>query len=253
MSQQQINRSTDLRRLQDEGYEVEIKSNYLLIKNIPYVNSRKEICFGVLISELTLAGDVTDTPKTHVVMFSGEYPCNKDGTEIVQIKNSSNKQELGQDLIIHHTFSSKPSGGYKDYYEKMTTYTTIIASPAQAIDPEVKARTFPIISPDVDDDSVFNYIDTASSRAGINIIGKKLELEKIAIVGLGGTGSYVLDLIAKTLVREIRRRFFFAAQCFQITRRAISRGLAGKITKSDLFSTAILTNAAKYYCSQFLH
>ena len=30
-----------------------------------------------------------------------------------------------------------------------------------------------------------------------------MALEKIAIVGLGGTGSYVLDLVAKTPVREI--------------------------------------------------
>jgi hypothetical protein len=32
---------------------------------------------------------------------------------------------------------------------------------------------------------------------------KKLELGKIAIIGLGGTGSYVLDLAAKTPVKEI--------------------------------------------------
>ena len=32
---------------------------------------------------------------------------------------------------------------------------------------------------------------------------RKLALGKVAIVGLGGTGSYVLDLVAKTPVREI--------------------------------------------------
>ena len=30
-----------------------------------------------------------------------------------------------------------------------------------------------------------------------------MELPKVAIIGLGGTGSYVLDLVAKTPVREI--------------------------------------------------
>jgi len=50
---------------------------------------------------------------------------------------------------------------------------------------------------------VFNYIDTASSRAEINAVTRKLELGRIGIVGLGGTGSYVLDLVAKTPVREI--------------------------------------------------
>ena len=50
---------------------------------------------------------------------------------------------------------------------------------------------------------MFNYIDTASSRAEINVVTRKLELGRIGIVGLGGTGSYVLDLIAKTPVKEI--------------------------------------------------
>lgn len=52
-------------------------------------------------------------------------------------------------------------------------------------------------------DDIFNYADTASSRAGIMAVSRKLEIATIAIVGLGGTGSYVLDLVAKTPVREI--------------------------------------------------
>ena len=39
---------------------------------------------------------------------------------------------------------------------------------------------------------------------GIGRLTDRLAEEKIAIVGLGGTGSYVLDLVAKTPVREIR-------------------------------------------------
>lgn len=35
------------------------------------------------------------------------------------------------------------------------------------------------------------------------MITAKLAVEKLAIVGLGGTGAYVLDLIAKTPVKEI--------------------------------------------------
>jgi hypothetical protein len=84
----------------------------------------------------------------------------------------------------------------------MTTYAAILSGPAQIIDPKVDARTYPIIEP-TEDESVFNYIDTASSRAEINLVTKKLALNKVAIVGLGGTGSYVLDLVTKTPVKEI--------------------------------------------------
>src|SRR5688572_27336686 len=84
----------------------------------------------------------------------------------------------------------------------MTTYATILASPAESIDPTVTAKTFRVVASE-ESDSVFNYTDTASSRADIMAVTRKLELGRVAIVGLGGTGSYVLDLVAKTPVREI--------------------------------------------------
>jgi hypothetical protein len=202
MSQQLINRSPDLKRLRDEGYDVEVRSNYLLIKHVPYVNAKKEIDFAILVSELSMAGDVTTRPSTHVASFTGDHPCNNDGSEIVKIKYQSEDKTLDRDLVIHHSFSSKPPDGYIDYYHKMTTYVAIISSPAQSIDPNVTARTFPVIESDIDE-SPFNYIDTASSRAQINVVTRKLEIGRVGIVGLGGTGSYVLDLVAKTSVKEI--------------------------------------------------
>jgi hypothetical protein len=203
MSQQPINHSADLQRLRDEGYDVEVRSNYLLIKHVPYVNSNKEVKLATLVSELSLAGDITTTPSTHVVYFAGDYPCNRDGTEIAQIRHQSSEQKLAHDLVIHYSFSSKPNGGYKDYYEKMTTYVAIVSSPAQSIDLTITAKTFPVIEFE-EEESVFNYVDTASSRAGINMVSRKLERRKIGIVGLGGTGSYVLDMVAKTPVKEIQ-------------------------------------------------
>jgi Domain of unknown function (DUF6791)/ThiF family len=202
MSQQQINRSPDLKRLRDQGYDVEIRSSYLLIKQVPYVNSTKEIQYGTLVSQLDLAGDVTATPSTHVTYFMGDHPCHKDGSKIRQIEHGTATTTIDRDLVVNHSFSSKPPGGYKDYYDKMATYITIISSPAQSIDPNVTATPYPVIE-SIEEESVFNYIDTASSRAGINVVTRKLELGRLAIVGLGGTGSYVLDLVAKTPVREI--------------------------------------------------
>lgn len=203
MSQQLISRSSDLKKLRDEGYDVEIRSGYLLIKDVPYVNAKKEVKLGILVSELTLAGDVTTTPSTHVAMFAGEYPCDKDGCELEKIRHGGS-QQLAENLTVHHSFSSKPAGGrsYKDYYEKMTAYIAIFLSHANAIGPNAGAQTFPVITTE-EDESIFKYIDTASSRAGINMATKKLELAKLAIVGLGGTGSYVLDLAAKTPAKEI--------------------------------------------------
>ncbi len=51
--------------------------------------------------------------------------------------------------------------------------------------------------------NIFKYPDTNSSRAEIEYINRKFENQKIAIIGMGGTGSYILDQIAKTPVKEI--------------------------------------------------
>lgn len=202
MSHPLISRSPDLKRLQDDGYEVEVRSDHLLLNHIPYVTENRSIKRGTLVSELTLAGDVTTRPNSHVMMFAGEMPCDQEGCPLTQIHLSSGHRELGAGLAIDHEFSSKPPGGYPNYYDKMTIYEGIISGPAQLIDPSVTARTFALVEAQ-DEDSVFRYIDTASSRAGIGAVTEKLNVGAVAIVGLGGTGSYILDLVAKTPVREI--------------------------------------------------
>ncbi|MBK9158938.1 MAG: ThiF family adenylyltransferase [Micropruina sp.] len=47
------------------------------------------------------------------------------------------------------------------------------------------------------------YADTFSSRAGITARNGRLALKKVVIVGLGGTGSYLLDFLTKTPIEAI--------------------------------------------------
>ena len=78
----------------------------------------------------------------------------------------------------------------------------MISAPARSLDPSVKAQTFRVIE-SRPEESVFHYLDTNSIRAEIEAISNKLKRRKVGIVGLGGTGSYILDLVAKTTVDEI--------------------------------------------------
>ena len=201
MSRELINRNPDLRRLRDDGYDIRIVAGHLVM-SVPYVTSQREVRVGTLVSTLALNADMTIRPDTHVVMFTGQHPCDQHGAELVRIKHTSNRQVLADGLTVEHSFSSKPAEGYADYYEKMTTYANILWGPANAINPACTPRTYPIILPD-DEESVFRYLDTASTRAGITALSAKLALPKVAIVGGGGTGSYVLDLLAKTPAQEI--------------------------------------------------
>jgi hypothetical protein len=203
MSHKLISHSADLKKLRDEGYDIEIRSGYLLVKDVPYVNARREVKRGLLVSTLALAGDVTTTPDTHVAYFVGDHPCWADGREIDQIKNPQGGKELATGVVVNHTFSAKPHTPHPDYYAKMTMYVTILEGQAKVIEPAVTAITYPVIEAEEDEDTVLNYIDTASSRAEIDLVTQKLAISRIAIVGLGGTGAYVLDLVAKTPVKEI--------------------------------------------------
>ena len=203
MSRKLINLSPDLRKLEDDGFDLEVKSAHLLVHGVPYVTSRKEIAYGTLVAKLDLAGERTDVPENHVIHFIGEHPCQKDGSQITAIHNASQTKDLGNGLVINHTFSSRlPDRKYRDYHEKVTQYVKILMHEARAIDPNVQVMSSGVRE-STEPDSVFHYPDTNSSRAEIGAISAKLGNLKIAIVGSGGTGSYVLDFVSKTHIREI--------------------------------------------------
>lgn len=202
MFEQLINLSADLRRLRDEGYDIEIHSNYLLVKQVPYVTAARAVERGILVSELSTRGSTTAPNPYHVVWFIGSIPCDHHGRELNAIINQRGTLQVGREFTASCMFSSKPPEGYPDYYEKMASYVEMLQGHAQVIDPSVTAKMFPPI-PTIETDSVFRYLDSASSRAQISAITGKLKLSKVAIVGLGGTGSYILDFIAKTPIEEI--------------------------------------------------
>ena len=202
MSQELINHNSDLHKLWVEGYQIEVKNGFLLIKHIPYVNSQKAVHCGTLVSRLELAGNQTTTPRDHVVLWDGEFPCNSIGQPLTNLVHQSIQQPVADGLVATFSFSQKPQGGYTDYYQKMTTYISILVGEARALDEEASAKVFPIL-PIIEGDTVFHYIDTSGSRAGVADINEKFKTNKIAIVGLGGTGAYILDLVSKTSVDEI--------------------------------------------------
>jgi len=200
MSRELFSRNADLKRLREEGYFVQIVGGALLMRQVPYVDSRRQVRYGALVSSLTLAGDQTCRPDTHVVYFDGDFPCEADGSPMRQISHQDVANTFGT-ITARHSFSSKPEGGYLDYHHKMTTYASILAGPAAVLQPGVTPKVYR--TPEDEEESVFNYLDTASDRVGIGALTQKFATHRIAIVGSGGTGSYVLDFISKTPVSEI--------------------------------------------------
>ena len=204
MQQQVINHNDDLKKLENESFSLEIRGSHLLVHDIPYVNSKKEIKYGTIVTVLTYTDKTSvSCTKDHTVHFCGEEPCNEDGQILSNIINSSADFEITPEIKANHYFSFKPPKGYyNDYYEKISAYTHVLSSYARLINPLVSHKTG-IKAVLYSGSDVFKYPDTNSARACIDSENAKFHNLKIGIIGVGGTGSYILDLVSKTQVKEI--------------------------------------------------
>jgi hypothetical protein len=237
-------RSPDLQRLLNEGYEVDVRAGHLVVDHVPYVTPNREVAFGTLVAPLTVDGGHAVSPETHTVSFAGEVPSNLSG-EPLNLLHSSGRRDLAYGLAVDHMFSSKPQPGlypdgrpglYPDWFEQITTYVAILCGPARELDPDATAQTYRVIA-SPEEDSVFQYLDTASTRAGIAGLGSRLE-HRVAIVGLGGTGSYILDLVSKTPATEIHLYdgdVFHQHNAFRSPSAATQESINRKLNKAEYY------------------
>lgn len=237
-----VRNSPDLQRLVDEGFTVRIVDGYVVVDDIPYVDATREVRWGSFICPLDLTGDRTAKPSNHVMAFVGAAPCNREGGEIspgFANPGLTSGWAAGPERTPSVGFSQKPRpDGYADFHEKVTTYAAILMGPAQAIDPSVTPLQGKPFNTD-EEDGVFVYVDTFSSRAGITGRNQLLDLPKVVIVGLGGTGAYILDLLAKTPIRNIHiydADTFKTHNAFRAPGAASSADLGGQIAKVDYFA-----------------
>jgi hypothetical protein len=204
MSRQRISRNPDLARLREEGYDVQIVDAYIFVKDVPYLDPAGAVQYGMLAATFSEGDRITQ--QGHTALFVGGLPHESDGQEMSRLFADKNAHQISGGLTACCTCSQKPTVGgvkqdYPDFYEKFTSYIRLIAGPAMARGAK-DPRTFPAI-PEDNPEGPFEYADTASSRADIVSLSAKLLSLRVAIVGLGGSGSYVLDLLAKSAVQSI--------------------------------------------------
>lgn len=244
MSSRPIDPNAAFELLRTEGFEVEIHQQHLLVHNIPYVTPQKVVrnaslaCLYIENGEQVIAPD-SGKGDNHQVWWTGEYPCYPDGTRL-DLGTAPQGRELFPGLTVQHQFSNKPFGasGFPDHYTKVTHYIRLIQNQAKAIDRDVDARTGRVLATQ-EDESVFCYPDTASARSEILAISAKLAASRIAIVGLGGTGSYILDQTAKTPVGEIHLfdgDIFNSHNAFRAPGAASLDEINAKEPKTDYFA-----------------
>ena len=204
MSQELICRNPELQRLQSEGFEIEVRGGLLIVHHIPYLNCKTEMLTGTLAMALNTSGNTVVRPHDHTAYWVGQQPCNSDGSIIPSLVNGSRRNNLGGGLISDYYLSCYPdsTSGYKNYYDKVMVYYNTISAAALNYD-KYKFLQLKGSGKVRSAGSVWRYDDTNASRAGIIGINERMSGYKVAIIGLGGTGGYLLDYLAKTEVAEI--------------------------------------------------
>ncbi|WP_051412928.1 ThiF family adenylyltransferase [Methylophilus sp. 5] len=203
---QPIGPDLGLTQLIDDGFKVVVEQGHIKILNVPFVTSSKIVSRGTLICPYISNAGIIQPPENHQVWWTEEYPCLSNGVPIEPFRNEDGVREIYPGCTIKHRFSNKPVGvdSYPNYYCKLTHYLYLIQAQAKVIDSSVDAKDLgndAEIMPE--STGPFAYSDTASVRAEIKAITARLEHQRIAVVGVGGTGSYILDQLAKTPVKEI--------------------------------------------------
>ena len=207
MYQKLVSHNEDIERLVEKGYAVAFDSNYLIIRDIPYLDSQRQLQIGAIVTKLVFIDNERVTQDDHQVFFAGSVPHNLDGTPIPNLAGGPTQLALSpasSDVVVQRSFSNKPriGGKFRDFFEKIESYVNIISGPAIELC-KANPHTFRVVEEMVSD-SVFKFHDTLTSRAEIADLSAKFKNDVIAVIGLGGTGVYVLDFLVKTPVREIR-------------------------------------------------
>lgn len=207
MFHQLVSHNNDIRCLVEKGYSVAFDSNYLVIRDIPYLDSERKLQIGAIVAKLEFIDQDRVTQTDHQICFAGSVPHGQDGTPIPNLGGGPTQlalSEASKDVVVQRSFSNKPiaTGKFQDFFEKIESYVAIISGPAMALH-GASPYTFRAVK-EVVSDSVFKFHDTLTSRAEITDLSAKFKDDVIAVIGLGGTGAYVLDFMTKTPVREIR-------------------------------------------------
>lgn len=198
-----------IQRLLDEGYALYRRGTYI-VAPVPYLDAEGNPHTGLMVDQINFDADgrVRIAPTSHQMYFVGSQPYD-DKHRILFGGNGSTSAPLFDGKKASFYWSWKPldeAGNKRDYhslYEKFTEYIAYVSGPAEAKFPEFEAAPFMGIG-ETDADCPFPFEDMNSARANLGELDKLLADDCVAIIGAGGTGSYIFDLISKARVRKIK-------------------------------------------------
>jgi molybdopterin/thiamine biosynthesis adenylyltransferase len=201
--------NADVQALIDDGYSVVIVDDrYLIVENVPYCPAAGKIAYGDIISPYSVVNGVSQLNGDHTVWFTGSIPHSAQGASLrdALVADATETLVAGRKALCR--LSNKPEKAadlaqlLQSFHVKMRHYVNKLSRHARDVDPSARADYRGRLQVNARP-SVFYYPNTAVARSGLDAYEDKLRQRKVAIVGVGGTGSYILDALAKTPIEEI--------------------------------------------------
>lgn len=237
--------NSDIKRLLDKGYALRFDDPYLVILDVPYLDDQRALQIGAIVTKLDFVDRLQVKQEDHQIYFAGSVPYGLDGVPIPNLGGGPKAIPLSKtDVVVQRSFSNKPrneSGTlvpFENFFDKIEHYVRVISGPAISLH-RANPLTFRVDA-NVVSASVFKFHDTLTSRAEIGDLVTVFKNETVAIIGLGGTGAYLLDYLVKTPVKEIRA---FDGDVFQIHNAYRS---PGKLDETELGQRKAAVYRARY-------
>lgn len=195
-----------IQELEDGGYHVDFVNGYVVIYGLPYLDAAGGLEHGDWASPVDLDGWRIDPPSNHQAWFRGCRPHDQTGRAL-RLGFAEATVEVAEGFICNLSFSFKlleagQARAYRSFEEKVLTYLDAIVAPAMAAFPEASPlRGIEVMA--ARQNSPLRIPDTLSAKYHMNDMSSRLRGKKVAIIGLGGTGSYILDFVARTHLEKI--------------------------------------------------
>jgi hypothetical protein len=204
--QELASRNPFIQGLVDDGYDVDLVGGYFVIYGLPYLDANGTLAYGDWVSPIDLRNGIIDPPSSHQAWFRGSPPHDGQGRKL-HIGTADNKITVAEGFVAPYSFSLKLLEGgekrqYRSFEEKVQTYLQAITAPAMAAFPEATPLRA-IEKMAQEQGSPLKFPDMLSARYHLNDLAFLLKGKRVAVIGLGGTGSYILDFIVRTHLAEI--------------------------------------------------
>lgn len=196
-----------LARFVEAGHSVSVEGAHLSLHNVPVLDQQGTIQLATLITEYSCTDAAMSVPSDHTVWYDGPEPYFCDGSSMLPAIKAADVAggQLSPTIPAKYHLSNKPPGyaGYALHFDKLMHYWDVLtASPAEREPSSTRLPARGSMSLGTSE-SPFQYEDSCSARGRFTATSARLAGHRVAIVGLGGTGSYILDHLAKTPVAEI--------------------------------------------------